>query len=139
MAIIKTERNVVYAYDPEPGDAFVEVTWHGPPEPDGKHLVPFGGRPQPIEQYQQAVDWAVSMADAMAYPLHVVTMPADRLLTPERLERAFASMTGQERGELRRLVVTTCATVMRDCDEVDVREEAFCVLAKMGVVDDGER
>lgn len=136
MAIIKTERNVVYAYDPEPGDAFVEVTWHGPPEPDGKHLVPFGGRPQPIEQYQQAVDWAVSMADAMAYPLHVVTLPASKVMNAERVDRAYASMTGRERGEFRRLANTIAARVLRDCDEFEVREAAYAVLAKTGVVDE---
>lgn len=135
MAIIKTGRNVVYAYDPEPGDAFVEVTWHGPPESGGRHLVSFGGRPQPIERYQEALDWAVSMADAMAYPLHVVTLPTDKVLTAERLERAYASMTGQERGEVRRLANTIAAQVLRDCDDSEVRETAHAVLVKTGVVD----
>lgn len=135
MAIIKTERNVVYAYDPQPGDAFVEVTWHGPPEEGSRYLRAFGGRPQPVEQYQQAVDWAVSMADAMAYPLHVVTTPADGLLTAERLDRAYATMSGQERGEFRRLANTIAAQVLRDCDDFNVRQAAYAVLAKTGVVD----
>ena len=136
MAIIKTERNVVYAYDPEPDDAFVEVTWHGPPDEGSRYLRGFGGRPQPVEQYQACVDWAVSMADAMAYPLHVVTTPADGLLTAERLDRAYASMSGQERGEFRRLANTIAAQVLRDCNDFEVREAAYAVLAKTGVVDE---
>lgn len=94
----------------------------------------FHTKPQPIEEYQDAVAWAVSMADQMAHPLYVVPMRFTDLMSRERLERAIGSMTGQELGKLRRLVVTTCATVMRDCDEAEVREEAFGVLAKMGVV-----
>jgi hypothetical protein len=136
MAIIKTERNTVYAYDPEPGDAFVEVTWHGPPDEGSRHLRAFGGRPQPVEQYQACVDWAVSMADTMAYPLHVVTTPADRVLTAERLDRAYASMSAQERGEFRRLANTIAAQVLRDCDDFKVRGAAYAVLAKTGVVDE---
>lgn len=135
MAIIKTERNFVYAYDPQPGDQYVEVTWHGPPEEGGRHLIPFGGRPLPIERYQAVVDWAVSMADAMAYPLHVVTLPTDGVLTAERMDRAYASMSGQERGEFRRLANTIAARVLRDCDDFEVRGSAYAVLAKTGVVD----
>ncbi|UVO49246.1 hypothetical protein M0208_01450 [Sphingomonas sp. SUN019] len=138
MPVFKTGTNRVVADDPEPGDAFVQVTWFGPSQ-DGKHRKQFHTRPQPIEEYQAAIDWAVSMADQMAFPLYVVPLRAGQLLTPERLERAVASMTDQERGELRRLVVTTCAEIMRDCEEIEVREGAFSVLAKMGVVDDDGR
>lgn len=135
MPVIKTNNNRVVADDPEPGDAFVKVTWFGPSQ-DGKHRKQFHTRPQPIEEYQAAVDWAVSMADQMAFPLYVLPLRADKVLTPDRLDRAFANLTDQERGELRKLVVTTCAEVMRDCDEFEVREGAFGVLAKMGVVKD---
>lgn len=134
MPVIHTSNNRVVADDPEPADAFVQVAWFGSAE-DGSRKGVFHTPPQPIEQYQDAVDWAVSMADQMVHPLYVVPMRFGDLMSRERLERAIDSMTSQERGELRRLVVTTCAEVMRDCDEGEVREEAFGVLAKMGVVD----
>jgi hypothetical protein len=134
MPVIKTSNNRVVADDPEPSDAFVQVAWFGSAEYGSRKGV-FHTRPQPIEEYQDAVDWAVSMADQMAHPLYVVPMRFGDVISRERLQQAFDSMTGQERGELRRLVVTTAAEVMRDCDEVQVREEAFGVLAKMGVVE----
>lgn len=138
MPVYKVGANRVVADDPEPGDCFVKVVWFGPPQ-DGKHLKQFHTPPQPIEEYQAAVDWAVSMADQMVFPLYVVPIQADRVLTTERLQREFDSMTAQERGELRRLVVTIAASVMRDCDEFEVREGAFGVLVKMGVVNDDGR
>lgn len=134
MTIISTKQNTVYAYEPEEADTFVSVTWHGPPDEGSRFLRAFTTRPQPIEEYQAAVDWAVSMADQMAYPLHVLPMRTNEVLTPERLQREFDSMSGQERGELRAFAVSTAAQVMRDCDEFEVRDAAFGVLAKMGVV-----
>jgi len=137
MPIVKTNNNRVVCDDPEPADAFVQVVWFGSSADGGREGV-FHTSPQPIEEYQDAVDWAISVADQMAHPLYVVPMRFGDILSRERLESAVASMTDQERGELRRLVVTTCAGVMRDCDEITVREKAFGVLAKMGVVSDGE-
>ena len=133
MPVFKTNTNRVVADDPEPGDAFVQVAWFGPPQ-DGLHLKQFHTRPQPIEEYQACIDWAVSMADQMAYPLYVVPMTFDRALPADRLQRMVDSLNDQERAELRKLVVTTCAEVMRDSDDIDIREEAFAVLARMGVV-----
>lgn len=135
MPVIHTSRNRVVADEPEAADAFVQVVWFGPPQ-DGRHRKQFHTRAQPIEQYQEAVDWAVGMADAMEHPLYVVPLTVERAYPRERLERLAAGMTDQERGELRRLVVTTCAEVMRDCDEFEVREAAYAVLAKTGVVDE---
>ena len=134
MGVIKTKTNRVICDDPEPADAFVQVAWFGSDE-HGKRKGVFHTPPQPIEEYQQAVDWAVSMADQMAHALYVVPMRYGDLMSRDRFQRAFDSMTGQERGEMRRLVVTIAANVMRDCDEVELREEAHGVLVKMGVVD----
>jgi hypothetical protein len=73
MSVIRTKTNMVCAYDPEPDDLFVQVVWHGPPE-DGRHLRAFEGPLWPIEEYQATVEWAVSMAEQMRFPLHVVPL-----------------------------------------------------------------
>lgn len=53
----------------------MEVTWQGLTDDGGRHLRPFGGRPMPIEEYEGAVAWAVSMAaDQMVHPLYVRPM-----------------------------------------------------------------
>lgn len=75
MSVIHTKRNIVAMHDPEPGDEFVRVVWHGP-DPDGRHLLAFEGPLWPIEQYQSTVDWAVGMADYMRSPMYVETFSA---------------------------------------------------------------
>ena len=42
-------------------------------------------------------------------------------------------MDGQERGELRRMVVTTAAEVMRDSDDPEIRADMFHVLRQLKV------
>ena len=133
MPTYKHGGNRVVADEPEARDAFVQVTWFGPSQ-DGKHRKQFHGPVLPIDRYDEAVAWAREMAEQMVFPLYVVPLTVEQACPREQLERAFASMNDQELGELRQLVVTTCAEVMRDCDEVEVRQEAFGVLAKMGVV-----
>ena len=137
MAIIQTERNRVFAHEPDADDVFVRASFLVQGDAAGT-LTPHHLRYLPISEYQAVVDWAVSMADQMAYPIHVLPLSYDDMLAPSRIEpfrAAVARMDDQERGAMRALVVTTCAEVMRDCDEVEVREEAFSVLSKMGVVD----
>ena len=133
MAVIRTKQNIVCAYEPASDDLFVKVVWHGPHE-DGRHAVAFETPPEAIEGYEAAVSWAVSMADAMAYPLHVVPMRSEQVFTPEYVARHVATMTDQDRGELRHLVVTSLAEVLRDCDDAHVRAEAFDVLVNLRVV-----
>ena len=72
---------------------------------------------QPISEYQAAIDWAVSMANKMAYPIHVVPLNHRDILFAGRFDpmrAAIQNMTDRERGEMRRAVVTTCCEVMRD-------------------------
>ena len=73
MPVIRTETNMVVAYEPEPCDRYVQIVWHGPAG-DGRHLRAFEGPPWPIDQYQASVDWAVSMADFMRAPVYVVPL-----------------------------------------------------------------
>jgi hypothetical protein len=43
-------------------------------------------------------------------------------------------MTDQERGEWRQICIRTCAEVMRDCDDLEVRAEAYDVLVQLKVI-----
>jgi hypothetical protein len=133
MPVFKTERNRVVADDPEPDDLFVQVVWHGPDE-DGRHLRIFQGPPWPIKEYEKTIEWAVGIADQMRSPLYVVPLRAVDLMRTERVKQAVARLTDQERGELRRVVVATLAEVMRDCDDPDVRANAYDLLLDMKVI-----
>lgn len=137
MAIIQTKRNRVYAYEPRPDDVLLRVGWSAPGDGDGKHrrtiVLPY----QPISTYQRAVDWAVSMADMMVYPIHVVTLNHGDIFNTERwtpFRDCLANMNDQERGELRQVVVSSMCEVMRDCDDPQVRAEAYDILRKLKVI-----
>jgi hypothetical protein len=133
MPVIKTARNRVVIEEPEADDRFARVVWHGPHE-DGLHLRGFEGPPWPIADYQATIDWAVSMADAMAHPLYVVPMRNRDVFRPADLLRALPHLDDQDRGRLRATVVKTMAEIMRDCDDPAVRADAYEVLAQMKVV-----
>lgn len=135
MAIIETQRNWVYAYEPRPDDVFLRVGWAAPG--DGKHLRTITLPYQPISSYSATVAWAVSIADHMAYPIHVVTLNIRDMRVPGRFNPicdAVASMTDQERGEMRQLGIATCAEVMRDCGDQQVRADAYDVLVQLKLV-----
>jgi hypothetical protein len=132
---IQTARNVVITEEPEPEDVLVRVSLTVPGDEPGRLTVrhlPY----EPISQYQAAVAWAVGMADSMAYPIHVVPLSHNDIFRTGRWEpfRAFiAGMNDQQRGELRRMIVTTAAEVMRDCDDPEIRADMFDVLRKLKV------
>jgi len=73
VSVIKTERNLVCAYDPLPEDRFVDTWLIGTEE---RHLL----LTQPIERYGQAVAWAVGMADKMARHIDVVPITGEEYL-----------------------------------------------------------
>ncbi|MQB43029.1 hypothetical protein [Rhizobium sp. ICMP 5592] len=126
MAVIRTKRNqFVYAYEAEPQDRWVKTLI-------GNHCLTV----QHISEYQQAVDWAVSMADQFDPPLTILPFDVNDFvkLNRDRLERGLALLTPEEQHQLRQDVVTTCVEVMRDCDDPDVRADAYDVLQKMRVV-----
>lgn len=134
MPIIQTERNSVHAHARGDDDVFVRVSWVGYDE-EGERVLRHL-RYEPITEYQAAVDWAVSMADQMAHPLHVVPFNGDDMREPSRFQPicdAVAIMTDQERGEMRQVVVTTCCEVMRDCDDPVIRADMFNVLRQLKV------
>ncbi|MBP6013151.1 MAG: hypothetical protein KBA31_13070 [Alphaproteobacteria bacterium] len=140
MSVIKTRKrnvggthalpiNFVCAYEPLPQDSFIETYLNGP---DGRYLL----MTQTIDRYQATADWAVGIADQMAWPIEVVPITMQEFVerNRERFERALAAMTDQERGALRADAVRAMAEVMRDCDDAEVRADAFDVLVKLGAL-----
>ena len=82
MAIIQTERNRVHAHAIGDDNVFVRISLLGYNETGARvarHL-----RYEPITEYQAAVDWAVSMADRMAHPIHVVPLNYDDIRNADR-------------------------------------------------------
>lgn len=125
MAVIHTTHNMVVSYEPEPQDRWVKTN--------------IGTRclvVQHIGEYQQVVEWAVSMADHFDRPLEIVPFDVYDLvkLNRLRLERGLALLTPDQQHELRQAVVNTCIEVMRDCDDGCIRSDAYQVLAKMRTV-----
>ncbi len=136
MTTITTHRNRVITEQPEADDVFVRISLIGPGDEPGT-LRPRQLRYMPISEYQAAVDWAVGIADQMTHPLYVVPLSYSDIRNTDRFTpicNAVASMNDQERGELRRIVVTTCAEVMRDCDDPEIRADMFDVLRQLKVI-----
>lgn len=136
MTTITTQRNKVITEPPEPDDVFVRVSLMAPGDETGTRTVrhmPY----QPISEYDEAVAWAVSMADQLAYPIHVMPLSYSDIRNTGRFKPicdAVASMTDQERGAMRQVVVATAAEVMRDCDNPEIRADMFDVLRQLKVI-----
>lgn len=136
MTTITTQRNKVITEEPEADDVFVRVSLTVPTDESGKLTVrhlPY----QPISDYEAAVAFAVSMADQLAYPIHVVPLSYSDIRNTGRFKPicdAVAGMTDQERGEMRQIVVTTAAEVMRDSDDPAIRSDMFHVLRQLKVI-----
>lgn len=135
MPIITCGDNRVAADEPEADDTHVRVVWFGPSQ-DGRHRKVFEGPLELAEDYDAAVAWAVEMAPMMAFPLYVVPLTAAQVLRTEQAQRGVAALTDQQRGELRREVLSMLARVMRGCDDPVVRADAHEVLVQMRVVTD---
>ena len=136
MTTITTQRNRVITEQPEPDDVFVRISLLTPGDEPGT-LHPRCLRYAPISEYQASVDWAVSIADQMAHRICVVPLSYSDVRNTGRFDpicEAVASMTDQERGAMRQVVVTTAAEVMRDCDDPDIRADMFDVLRQLKVV-----
>lgn len=136
MTTITTQRNTVITEDPEHDDVFVRVSLTVPGDEPGTRTVrhlPY----QPISDYEAAVAWAVSMADQLAYPVHVVPLSYSDIRNTGRFKPicdAVASMDDQQRGQMRQVVVTTACSVMRDCDDPEIRADMFDVLRQLKVI-----
>lgn len=136
MTTIATQRNKVITESPEPDDVMVEVILFGEGDTPGtvcgrelRHL--------PITHYQECLDWAVAVADQMARPVYVVPLNHNDIFRTKRWDpyrEAIAGMDNQEHGELRQVVVTTAAEVMRDCNDPEIRADMFDILTKLRIV-----
>jgi hypothetical protein len=136
MSIIHTKRNMVIAYEPQPDDVLVDVSLLAPAG-DGKHLRPLQLPYEPIINYDAVVEWAVSIADPMAYPIHVLPLNHSDILNTERFEpfrRLLENLTATERSEVRQLAVSTCTEVMRDCDDQQIRIACYDMLVQLELV-----
>jgi hypothetical protein len=134
VSVIRTKTNMVCAYEPEDDDLFVQVTWHGPPDEGSNYLRPFHGPLEPIDQYEATVNWAVSMAHQMRFPLHVVPFRAQDVMKTKTMQDAIARLSDHDRGELRRIMAAAMAEVMRDCDDPAIRADAYDLLLDMKVI-----
>lgn len=126
MAVIKTKAGMVCAYEPQAGDTHV---WTLIVSPTERYVLTTQG----IEAYQAAVDWAVSMADAMARPITILPISATEFIAANRarLENGLAHMTELERAEMRQVVVNRMLAAMRDSDDPALRAQAHEVLKMM--------
>ncbi len=83
MTTITTQRSRVITEELEDDDVFVRVSLTVPGDEPGtrtvRHL-----RYQPISDYEQAVTWAVIMADQLAYPIHVVRLSYSDIRNTDR-------------------------------------------------------
>ena len=126
MAVIKTKAGMVCAYERQSGDTHV---WTLIVSPTERYVLTTQG----IEAYQAAVDWAVSMADAMARPITILPISATEFIAANRarLENGLARMTELERGELRQVVVNRMLAAMSDSNDPELRAQAHEVLNMM--------
>jgi len=130
MAIIKTQRNLVCAYDRRPDDVLVEVDLLGPVG-DGIHLRPISLGYFPIASYPEWVEWAVAIADQMAHPIHVLPLGYNDIFRTGRFRpyREFLqNLTEDEWGETRQFLISNCAELMTDGDEPAIRANVLISL-----------
>ena len=136
MTTITTQRNRVITEQPAPEDVFVQVILFGegdaPGTVKGRSL-----RYLPISAYQECLDWAVAIADQFSHPLYVVPLSHDDILHTDRWNpyvEMLATLNDQERGELRQTAVASMCELMRDCDDREVRTEAYDILTQLKVI-----
>jgi hypothetical protein len=83
------------------------------------------------------LDWAISMADQLTYPIYILPLSHRDILQPNRFapyRKFLANMNEDDRMEVRQLVVDSCATIMRDSNTPALRANAFNMLKQLGVV-----
>lgn len=136
MAIITTQRNTIYAYDPQPDDVMVQVGWKAPVG-DGKHSSPITLPLRPISEYAACIEFAKEIADGLEHEIHVVPFNHREILRTNRwtpYADFIANMNDQQSGELRQIIIASCTQIMRDCGDHAVRAEAYDQLVKLKVV-----
>jgi hypothetical protein len=136
VAIISTERNRVYAYQRTPEDVLVAVSWLAPIG-DGQHLRTISLPCQPISEYDAMVEWAVSIADEMAHPIHVLPLNHADIFKTGRWEpyRKFLSdLNDQDRAQVQRIMIDAAIALTLDSNVRSVRAEGLRQLIALGVL-----
>jgi len=136
MTRITTARNKVVTDEPEAADVMVYVGWTGPTD-DPRVRRAISTRYMPISAYQECLDWAVAIADQFSHPLYVVPVSHDDILHTDQWNpyaEMLATLNDQERGELRQMAVASMCELMRDCDDFEVRAEAYDILTQLKVI-----
>lgn len=133
---ITTARNKVVTDEPEADDVLVYVGWTGPTDTPGVRRA-ISTRYMPISAYRECLDWAVAIADQFSHPLYVVPISHHDILHTDRWNpyaEMLATLNDQERGELRQTAVASMCELMRDCDDFEVRAEAYDILRQLKVI-----
>lgn len=121
--------NRVATMAPGPGDLFVVTTL------GGKRVLV-----DPIADYEKALRIAEAFARQMAQPrpltIKVIPMSLPEMLahigtTPKRLA---AGLSPDDEASDRQLVVDTCMSALRECNEPQVRKDAYDLLVSIGVM-----
>ena len=136
MPVIKTKRNKVVADDPEPGDVVIQVAWRAPTV-DGEHQRYIELSWQPIYEYNETLNWAISMSDQLTYPIYILPLSHQDILQTNRFapyRKFLANMSEHERMEVRQIIINSCAATMRDSNTPALRANAFNTLMRLGVV-----
>lgn len=121
MSITKTTRNHVYAYEPQEGDVAV-VSYIG-----SMRII------EAISHYDEAVREGVAIADHMEHGVHVVPVNTDEMLrfagyaNPDDF---VASLTPEEREQLRRECIATLHEAILTSKDMDLVRQASALLAK---------
>ena len=128
MAVIKTKRNMVAAYEPLPEDRFVLTYVLGQ-----KHR--FVQSVRTINQYLAAASWAVEMADKLAHVVEVVPYTKSEYVTIMRrqVEDASANPTDRKYFDLKQDWVITLLETLRESDDLEDHAAAREILVDMGV------
>ena len=136
MPVIKTKRSKVVADDPEPGDVVIQVAWLTPTV-DGKHQRYIELPWQPISEYNETLDWAISIADQLAHPIYILPLSHRDILQTNRFDpyhKFLANMNEDDRMEVRQIIVDSCAAILRDSNTPALRVDAFNTLKQLSVV-----
>jgi len=135
MTIIQTNRNSVHFEEPEVEDVVISVSLIGPAW-DGKSRRPVKLGWFPVSDFKGWVDWAVEIADQMAYPIYILPLNHRDILETERFDpyrKLLENLSDQEWEQVRRFIVAACLDVMRVSSDCAVRDQAYHQLVMLDI------
>ncbi len=113
----------VAALPPIPGDIFVVTTILG------KRVAV-----QPVADYEKALATAHAFAGQTRHPIKVLSMSFRELLAFMGISVTdfVDGMSPTAELELRRVAIESCFTILRECNDANVREDAHRALSDLG-------